>query len=130
MVPVPLNIHQNNIDYVIPARLESLIFYVYTGQVYFLPLKSCGRKARQEGLRQHISRYPKYPICSPKSMYRLADEVHPSNRYNISESLIYTHLRPRQFGFDELRQKAKDSIFSQLSAENILHEVFSKFSSR
>ncbi|KZT19694.1 hypothetical protein NEOLEDRAFT_935747 [Neolentinus lepideus HHB14362 ss-1] len=46
--------------------------------------------------------------CSPKSMYRFADMLE----------------------LDELRQRAFEAIMSNLSKENIIEEVFSKFTSR
>jgi len=46
--------------------------------------------------------------CSPKSMYRFADMLE----------------------LDELRQRAFEAIKSNLSKENIIEEVFSKFTSR
>ncbi|KAI0929768.1 hypothetical protein AcV7_010398 [Taiwanofungus camphoratus] len=48
------------------------------------------------------------PPCSPKSMYRLADK----------------------YDLQELRQLAIDDIRSKLSADNILTELFSRFTSR
>ncbi|KAF7789945.1 hypothetical protein EIP86_000893 [Pleurotus ostreatoroseus] len=50
---------------------------------------------------------PCFPRCSPKSMYRLAAKLH----------------------VDQLKTRAKKEIERQLSATNIVEEVFSRFSS-
>ncbi len=50
-------------------RLKSFVFYAYTGGITFARLKSQG--SRVSGHTES----PSVPICSPKSMYRLADLV-------------------------------------------------------
>ena len=50
-------------------RLRALIFYLYTGEVAFAPLKSQGVDRPNELAIAQV------PLCSPKSMYRIADKV-------------------------------------------------------
>ncbi|KAJ6459647.1 hypothetical protein C8R45DRAFT_766046, partial [Mycena sanguinolenta] len=76
---------------------KALLYYLYTRRVNFSPLKS-------EGPTELAATGP---MCSPKSMYRLADKL----------------------GLEELRALALASITSRLSEENILEEVFSFFTS-
>ena len=52
--------------------LTACVFYLYTGKINFLPLKSAGSSKRQLAL---LSSSDKAPACSPKSMYRLAELV-------------------------------------------------------
>ncbi|EKM49883.1 uncharacterized protein PHACADRAFT_214399 [Phanerochaete carnosa HHB-10118-sp] len=85
--------------------LEALIFYIYTGNIYFLPLRSHGTKVREEAKAKHHIERKNRPYCSCKSIYRFADEV----------------------GLAELKQQAENRLFSQLDAENILDELFSRF---
>ncbi|KZT11403.1 uncharacterized protein LAESUDRAFT_268489 [Laetiporus sulphureus 93-53] len=89
---------------------KALIAYLYTGHIEFAPLRSCLQSAKAEGKTAAPPLYPgvKSPSCSPKSMYRLADK----------------------YDLPELKKLASENIRSQLSAENILDEVFSEFSSR
>ncbi|KAF8152854.1 hypothetical protein K438DRAFT_1987722 [Mycena galopus ATCC 62051] len=76
---------------------KALLYYLYTRRVNFRPLKSEGpKKITVDG-----------PVCSPKSMYRLADKL----------------------GLEELRTLALASLSSRLSENNILEEVFSFFTS-
>ncbi|KAK7064970.1 hypothetical protein R3P38DRAFT_2827318, partial [Favolaschia claudopus] len=76
---------------------KALLYYLYTRRINFRPLKS-------EGLQEETCLGP---VCSPKSMYRLADKL----------------------GLEELRGLALESISSRLSEHNILQEVFSSFTS-
>ncbi|KIY63321.1 hypothetical protein CYLTODRAFT_426202 [Cylindrobasidium torrendii FP15055 ss-10] len=76
--------------------------YAYFGDITFAKLKSSYTDHEES-----IARF-KEETCSPKSMYRLAD----------------------QFGLEILKAKALESIKSQLSVDNIVHEAFSIFSSR
>ena len=69
---------------------------------------------------------PSPPECSPKSMYRLADEVGLS---------IYTfgtpgNLNLSQLGLTELKKLAMEDIKTKLSSDNILVELFSTFTWR
>ncbi|KAH9943866.1 hypothetical protein B0H21DRAFT_823409 [Amylocystis lapponica] len=88
---------------------EAFLFYTYTGTVTFAPLKSGGEVARRSFLDACRLDNPDRPVpCSCKSMYRLADEI----------------------GLDVLKVLALDHLRSQLSAESILAEIFSSFTSR
>ncbi|EKM54067.1 uncharacterized protein PHACADRAFT_209893 [Phanerochaete carnosa HHB-10118-sp] len=88
--------------------LEALIFYIYAGNIYFLPLRSCGTKVRGEAKAEHHIQRRNRPYCSCKSIYQFADEI----------------------GLAELKQQAEVCLFSRLDAGNILDELFSRFSSR
>lgn len=88
--------------------LEAAIFYIYTGRVYFLPLRSKGTEARTQALMMHTMKHPRRPICSPKSLFHFACEA----------------------GLKELAAYAEAHIFAQLDAKNILKECFSQFTSR
>ncbi|KDQ57709.1 hypothetical protein JAAARDRAFT_35395 [Jaapia argillacea MUCL 33604] len=83
--------------------MRSLLFYLYTGNFAFLPLRSA---------RPEISVTPdipkRIPSCSPKSMYRLADKL----------------------GLEELERPALEAIRASLNQHNIVEEVFSVFTSR
>ncbi|KAJ3521949.1 hypothetical protein NM688_g8947 [Phlebia brevispora] len=91
--------------------LQSLVYYLYTGEVSFANLKS----QSQSSLFYHCIVPPpgsepfayRAPLCSPKSMYRVADK----------------------YGLDELKQKAADDIKTKLCAENIFQELFSTVTS-
>ncbi len=57
-------------------RWHALIYYIYTGTVYFAPLISEGRDLRRQAIDKHLVKMKCGPsLCSPKSMYRLADIV-------------------------------------------------------
>ena len=62
-------------QYSCSIRLEALIFYIYTGNIYFLPLRSRGTKLREEAKATHSMNHPNRPACSCKSIYRFAHEV-------------------------------------------------------
>ncbi|KAH7925144.1 hypothetical protein BV22DRAFT_458408 [Leucogyrophana mollusca] len=81
---------------------RALIYYCYTGQIVFAPLKSCNTVPSPT--LQCDGATP----CSPKSMYRLADEL----------------------GIGALKDAAFAAICGDLSKENILDEAFSKFTSK
>ncbi|GJF00212.1 hypothetical protein PsYK624_164920 [Phanerochaete sordida] len=91
------------LDNVAADTLDATIFYIYTGNVYFLPLRSSVPE-----VVKHDKERPNRPMCSCKAAYRFADEA----------------------GLDELKQLAEAHLFAQLDAENILAEVFSPFSSQ
>ncbi|KAH7905972.1 hypothetical protein BJ138DRAFT_1130188 [Hygrophoropsis aurantiaca] len=85
---------------------QALIYYCYTGQTAFAPLKSRGVITARSS--EHDSDATTCTPCSPKSMYRLADAL----------------------GIDALKDAALAAIRSDLSKENILGETFSKFTSK
>ncbi|KAI0702972.1 hypothetical protein C8T65DRAFT_741452 [Cerioporus squamosus] len=84
-------------------RLKSFVFYAYTGGITFRRLKSQGSKASPLGQTEPTS----VPVCSPKSMYRLAD------LYDVPM----------------LKNLARNDIKMKLSPDNILDELFSTFTS-
>ncbi|GBE90192.1 hypothetical protein SCP_1900410 [Sparassis crispa] len=85
-----------------------LVFYIYTGQIGFAPLRSQGTRRRMVERERYRSEYPQRPVlCSPKSMYRLADKL----------------------GMDALKILAANDLRMKLSSENILDELFSQFTS-
>lgn len=86
---------------------HALVFFIYTGKISFAPLRSTGEQARRGACRVHRAANPELPeLCSPKSMYRLADMV----------------------GLDHLKELAAEEIQKQLSHECIIDELFSHFS--
>ncbi|KAH7926543.1 hypothetical protein BV22DRAFT_1128128 [Leucogyrophana mollusca] len=80
---------------------QALIYYCYTGELTFRPLKSKVAENKKPLDPGHIS-------CSPKSMYRLAYKI----------------------GSTDLMKRALASIRSSLSEHNILDEAFSQFTSK
>ncbi|KAJ3558358.1 hypothetical protein NM688_g974 [Phlebia brevispora] len=87
---------------------HALVYYIYTGRIYFAPLRSEGKQLRADALERHRVANPALPaLCSPKSIYRLADIV----------------------GFDDLKKLAGKELSSKLSAQTIVPEVFCRFSS-
>ncbi|KAH7925146.1 hypothetical protein BV22DRAFT_458873 [Leucogyrophana mollusca] len=81
---------------------RAVVYYCYTGQVVFAPLKSRNvESALPPGCEGAIS-------CSPKSVYRLADAL----------------------GIDALKDAALAAILGDLSPKNILDEAFSRFTSK
>ncbi|KAF7317430.1 hypothetical protein HMN09_00479700 [Mycena chlorophos] len=79
---------------------KALLYFLYTGRIRFNQLTS-----HSDASDSSIA--ASGPSCSPKSMYRLADK----------------------FGFADLQALALESISTQLSKVNIIHEVFSSFTS-
>ncbi|KAF7790011.1 hypothetical protein EIP86_000959 [Pleurotus ostreatoroseus] len=82
----------------------TVIFYLYTEEVAFAPLKSQNVQSTQSS---DPSSLYEAPLCSPKSMYRIADK----------------------YDLDELKTKALDDIKAKLTAENIVEELFSTVTS-
>lgn len=87
---------------------QALLSYLYTGRVAFAPLRSAVQSSNDRTNTVNLRHPFDPPLCSPKSMYRLADK----------------------YGLEELKKLAYDNICSQLTADNVLPEVFSKFTSR
>ncbi|KIO03982.1 hypothetical protein M404DRAFT_26602 [Pisolithus tinctorius Marx 270] len=83
---------------------KALVFYIYTGHISFAPLRS------QPLISTHIHHGPTdyAPMCSPKSMYRLAD------KYDLKA----------------LKEQARTDIQSKITAQNVVPELFSTFASR
>ncbi|KAF8891715.1 hypothetical protein BD779DRAFT_1670692 [Infundibulicybe gibba] len=77
----------------------ALVVYLYTREVSFLPLTSLGGRT--------ATRKSSFAACSPKSMYRLADKL----------------------GLEELQKLSLDAIHANLSNQNIMQEVFCRFTS-
>ncbi|KAF5383072.1 hypothetical protein D9615_005068 [Tricholomella constricta] len=82
---------------------KSLVFYFYTRKIHFKPLSSCNKP-----LKPKSDAVDGPPMCSPKSMYRLAHKM----------------------GIPELQALALKAIAGNLSEHNILTEVFSSFTSK
>ncbi|PSS38155.1 hypothetical protein PHLCEN_2v15 [Hermanssonia centrifuga] len=85
---------------------QALIYYIYTGTVCFAPLRSQGLNERRSTVSESRQDKSRPPLCSPKSMYRVADII----------------------GFTHLKAAAERDLKSKLSAETIVEEVFSRFS--
>ncbi|KAI0747615.1 hypothetical protein C8Q80DRAFT_1270090 [Daedaleopsis nitida] len=83
--------------------LRALVFFMYTGKVIFLPLRSQGLE--QGKLQVRTTQSLGHPACSPKSLYRLADA----------------------YGMKGLQDRALNAIMQRLSADNVVQEAFSSF---
>ncbi|KAH9941015.1 hypothetical protein B0H21DRAFT_753592, partial [Amylocystis lapponica] len=87
---------------------QAFVFYTYFEKVAFAPLRS---QTDTPGLVVNKQGWPdlyEAPLCSPKSMYRLAE------KYDLTA----------------LRQLAITNIKTKLSGDNILLELFTPFTSR
>ncbi|KAI0748968.1 hypothetical protein BC629DRAFT_130392 [Irpex lacteus] len=80
---------------------QALVRFLYTGQIVFLPLRS---RRTLSDLKLPSNRI----ACSPKSMYRLAAKLQ----------------------LHELQNLSKRAIMSDLSAENVVQEMFTDFAWR
>jgi hypothetical protein len=61
---------------VCPQSWQAMVYYMYTSKISFAPLKSEGARARRAAIENYKLLHPDVPpLCSPKSMYRLADIV-------------------------------------------------------
>lgn len=85
---------------------QAFVYYVTTGEIQFSRLKSQLKVAESSPMARRRSE-TLHPT-SPKSMYRLADEL----------------------GLHTLKDLAKKDIESKLSADNILAELFSSFTAK
>lgn len=83
---------------------KALVFYTYTGRISFAPLRS--QPPTSTHFHHGSSDYA--PMCSPKSMYRLAD------KYDLKV----------------LKEQARTDIQSKIIAQNVVPELFSTFASR
>ncbi|KAI6164187.1 hypothetical protein EDD17DRAFT_379521 [Pisolithus thermaeus] len=83
---------------------KALIFHIYTGRISFGPLRS--QPSTGTSLRSGSADHT--PLCSPKSMYRVAD------KYDLKG----------------LKALARANIQSKITAQNVVPEVFSTFASR
>ncbi|KAJ3485441.1 hypothetical protein NLI96_g4967 [Meripilus lineatus] len=91
------------------VTFEALLYYLYTGDVEFAPLKSEGEEARKRLIEDYTTRYPFRPRpCSCKSMYRLASQL----KVEHLQALALQHLK------------------RQLKTTTIVHEIFSPLTAR
>ncbi|KAF7789946.1 hypothetical protein EIP86_000894 [Pleurotus ostreatoroseus] len=87
---------------------QALMHYIYTGTINFAPLRSRGISERNQAIKDHHEANPDQPtLCSPKSIYRVADIV----------------------GLEKLKNLAKEDIRQKLSSHTIVDETFSYISS-
>jgi len=87
----------------------SFVYYIYTGTINFAPLKSRGLEARLQAMAKHTASNPHSPsLCSPKSMYRLADKI----------------------GLSFLKTLALSDLTTQLTSKALIEEIFSHFTAR
>lgn len=70
-----------DLDAQVIRSMKAFIYYLYTGEVNFAPLRSYSLVPLVPTLVQNGPRIkvPRAPACSPKSMYRLADKVSSMN---------------------------------------------------
>ncbi|KAH7906108.1 hypothetical protein BJ138DRAFT_1117870 [Hygrophoropsis aurantiaca] len=107
-IPMPIEPPTNiaNIIYVKDTAYKTwraLVYYCYTGQIAFLPLKSSNNVERESPSADGEDNR-----CSPKSMYSLAHKL----------------------GINTLEASALAAIEEHLSQSNVLDELFSKFTSK
>jgi len=87
---------------------RSLLLYLHLGKIAFSPLSSStGRNTANSSLSAKQNDGSSVMMTSAKSMYRLADKL----------------------GMEELATKALDNIKSQLTIDNVIEELFSRFTS-
>ncbi|KAI0365612.1 hypothetical protein BV20DRAFT_972855 [Pilatotrama ljubarskyi] len=91
-----------SVDTAYRTAWRAFVFYAYTRRVAFASLRSQGLAFAPTDDADDGSQLP---ICSPKSMYRLAVK----------------------YGNAELQFLAKNDIWSKLSTQNVLPELFSTF---
>ncbi|KAI0339999.1 hypothetical protein BDW22DRAFT_1360473 [Trametopsis cervina] len=85
---------------------QALVVFIYTGTIRFAPLRSQGLEFYRTERTKHRETNPRWPaLCSPKSVYRLADIV----------------------GLKELKILAFDDLKSRITEMTINREIFSKF---
>ncbi|EGN92310.1 hypothetical protein SERLA73DRAFT_191353 [Serpula lacrymans var. lacrymans S7.3] len=88
---------------------QALLFYIYTDQILWSPLKSQAATDSKTIRDMAIEANPNGPPpCSPKSMYRLANKV----------------------GFKRLKKLAFSAISDSLSEHNIIQEIGSSLTSK
>ncbi len=108
---------------------QALVHFIYTGIIHFAPLKSQGIQLRTEAQAQHREKNPHLPpLCSPKSVYRLADFVSKRSRV-ITGSLMLFLWTFYQVGLEELKHLAQKDLKTKITKETVAREVFSRFSS-
>lgn len=108
------------------SRWKAFIYFIYTGHIHFAPLKSQGREFRRMEQAKHKEDNPTLPpLCSPKSIYRVADLVSRPSQYCV----VGSNERGRQVGIEELKDLAKKDLMSKVTPDTIAKEVFSRFSS-
>lgn len=106
---------------VVVLRWLAYIYFRYTGQVSFRPLKSARGASK---IPPNGSGAP--PSCSPKSMYRLAASVSEVLERHIHE-LIHIAW---QLGDERMKELALRAIKEGLSKDNIVEEAFSWFTAQ
>ena len=98
-------------------RWYTLLNYLYTGKISFLPLSSLASGGQRGSSTSSVDK----PKCSAKSMYRLACKVRiPSHTNALRPELQAKNL---QVGLDHLRDEALAHIRSNLTEDNILEEL-------
>ncbi|KAF7789951.1 hypothetical protein EIP86_000899 [Pleurotus ostreatoroseus] len=87
---------------------RALVYYIYTGKISFAPLRSKGISSRKNFIRNYHKIRTGLPTpVSPKSVYRLA------------------HM----YELEDLKKLAERDIKAKISAQNVVAEAFSWFSS-
>ena len=98
-------------------RWYTLLNYLYTGKISFLPLSSLAPGGQRGSPTSSVYG----PKCSAKSMYRLACKVRiPSHTDALRSELQAKNL---QVGLDHLRDQALAHVRSNLTEDNILQEL-------
>ena len=82
------------------------MYYLYTDEIAFASLKSQLRS--HDGPPNSAAVLKRPPLCSPKSMWRIADK----------------------YGLDKLKVLAKADMKQKVPSQNVVAELFSSFSTR
>ncbi|KAI0761405.1 hypothetical protein BC629DRAFT_1597304 [Irpex lacteus] len=87
---------------------QAFVYFIYTGHIHFAPLESEGKDFRRAEQAKHKEKNPSLPpLCSPKSIYRVA----------------------HHFDIAELKELARKDLMSKVTPKTVAKEIFSKFSS-
>jgi hypothetical protein len=99
-----------------------MVYYSYTGAVYFAPLSSDIRKNRRQVEEAHRSEHPDAPaLVSCKSIYRLAEKV----KFPLSRRELFYWLTSRiQYDITPLAELALDWFTAQLTNKVVMTELF------
>ena len=104
---------------------KSLFFYCCTDMISFAPLRSQGVESRLNYIRERNTTATP-PPCSPKAIYVLASLVG-----NLPPNVLHMTLTEQsKLGIQPLCDRAFTDIKSKLSSDNVVEEIFSRFTAR
>lgn len=115
-------------DTIYDLSWQALVHFIYTGDIRFAPLRSQGLDIRRAAQVKHEKRHPDLPpLCSPKSVYRLAVIVSAMDKPRGLE-LMYGWLCI-QVDIPVLKELAQQDIKAKITSLSSSRELFSRFSS-